>query len=228
MNSYIPPMRFVPAMRPAMGRVMPSAGVYAPSGALTSQQILDLQGALVWLGRMPASGITGRMPVASPAVLRDFQDNYNRDPAVRSRGYSPRPPIGVDGLWGPTTQAALQNFVPGARAAAASRGIPQVPVDIPVEADGWHGAPGPGAQATLTPIGKPGVTTMVKGNTPAAATPSTAVRPSTSAPAVTPPAPMPPASTFPTGPAIALGVGAVAIVGALYYRSRKKRSGGKG
>lgn len=206
MLTYVPPRVSAMATRAS----------YAPSGALTSTQVLDYQGALAWLGHLPLAQVTGREPVASAAVLRAFQDNYNREQAARGYRFSPRS-LTVDGSWGPATQQALGNYVASARAAGMARvGGAAAPVTAP-EADGWHGA----QVATMTPLGKPGTTTMVKAGT-ASTSPAAPVRPSTATP-LPPAPPQEGASSFPTGPALAIGAGVLAVAGALYVRSRRRK-----
>lgn len=224
---------YVPAVRP-------SGRFYAPSGALTPSQVLDFQGALVWLGHLPASQVTGREPVASAAVLRTFQQNYNAEnrcrrrepgaPCQAGRVYgAPLSParISEDGQWGPQTMAALQHFVTAARTAAVAR------LGAGATGNGVGGAAGgtiPGVY--IEPLGPTqggstgkapvtGLSTDGKGSTTPAVRPST----TSTSPAPVGPAPQPAASTFPVGPAIAVGVGVVAILGALYVRSQRKSKG---
>lgn len=206
---------YIPAVRPS-GRMLT-----APSGA-TPTRIADLQGVLVALNHAQPIAITGRMPVGSPGQLRAFQDNYNREQAARGYRYSPRL-LDVDGLWGANTEAALANYIPWARQALIQRGIGAT--TFSQTAPGVSITPlGPSAPGTPSKAPLPGGGTDGKGG--AAIQP---VQQSAPQPSVAPigPAPMipPAASTFPVGPAIAVGVGILAIGGALYVRSRRNKKG---
>lgn len=210
--NYIPPVRFVPSLAP---RTRASSGFYGTSGALPPTQVADFQGTLVWLGHLPVSQVTGREPIAPASVLRAFQTNYNAEQARLNYRFSPRT-LTVDGQWGPNTQQALQNYVAAAR--AANFGLAPGQTIFSTVAPGVSITPLGGSTATAPVPGKGG---------------TTAIQPTPSTPAPRPaplPAPAPaPASTssFPVLPVVAIGVGALAIGGALYVRSRRKR-GGKG
>lgn len=243
-------LTFVPQLRRT--GFAPSGLIYRPSGALSSAQIAEFQGTLAWLGHLPRvqSSVTGRLPVAPASAIRSFQDSYNRDPVVIARGFSPRPPIRVDGDWGPTTQAALQNFVPAARAAGFGMGLgiaaPATMDPTVLPTDGYGGRQvGPSVVIPAGPLGpvapmgtvipQPNVGKVVADafagigkppvlGSPSANSPQTAIRPSTPS-QVSPLAPLAPpvASATPWGPILAIGGGVVVLGGALYVRSRRKK-----
>lgn len=225
---------------------MPSSGIFSPSGVLTQTQVLDFQNALVQLGHMPASAVTGREPVASAAVIRSFQQNYNAEnrcrrqepgaPCQPGRVYGPPlSPARIspeNGLFGPQTQAALTNYLSYARSRAQSQvgSTVQSAPPSPNDVMGYGGA----QVATIEAIGKPGVSTMVKGSD-VARTPAVAPSPSRTpaAPAQTPSS-LPGAgagagagagsstSEIPWVPISIVAVGVLAIGGALYVRSSRK------
>lgn len=207
-----------------------SAGLFRTSGntppALSAASITQFQNALNWLGhRTP---ITGQMPVASAATLRAFQDAYNRDPATIAQHYNPAPPIGVDGQWGPQTQTALSNAV-SRMGGVVNHGETMTPLG--------GTAPRPGAPvAGKSPTATDAADAAVKGNilTSIANVPADPVVPATrpppvgTAPVVAPVAGGTPAqrteSSFPVGPAIAVGAGVLALVGAIIWSSQKGAS----
>jgi len=212
----------------ALPRYGKSSGVFAPSGALTQPQILDLQGALVATGNAPASAITGRMPIGTAAQLRSFQTNYNGEQATRGYRYAPRT-LTVDGQWGPATQQALTNYIPFARSVLASRGISAAQVD------GVGGAAGgtiagvyieplgstPGGSGGKTPT--QGLATSGNKSPGMQGTPAVQPSPSSSAPPLAiSPAPQT-ASTFPLVPVLAIGGGLAAVGLALYVRSQRRK-----
>lgn len=220
------PPRFIP---PAPLSSRPS-GFVRPSGSTPDRNtIMRLQTALYTLGHIPASGITSAMPIATPAQLLAFQQNYNAENRCRRREagapcqpgrvygapYSPAR-IAEDGAWGPNTQAALTNYLPFAESAIRQQAAQQAQrPPSATDVMGWGGAPGP--DTSIVPIKNPRTTAPA----PAPQSSTPAVRP---APAPAPAPPPPPASTFPTGPVVAGVVGLAVIAAAVAYkRSRKGR-----
>lgn len=197
-QTFVPPLRF--AARPS--------GFVRPSGAppISVAQVANAQAILVWLGHLPhqMSSITGARDSVTAAAVAAFQRNYNEEQRNRNYRFQPRQ-LDVDGDLGPLTIQALANY--NQAAANSGYGLGLTPAQI--EAMGRRAAVGVGSG-------------------PAAVTNETAItpRPSTTpAPAPQPTsAPQQAASTFPTGPVVAVGVGAAVILAAvLYKRSRKGR-----
>ena len=199
------PTRFIP---PAPLAIRPS-GFVRPSGAVPSvAQVANAQAILVWLGHLPRamSSLTGARDAATAGAVSAFQRNYNEEQRNRNYRFQPRQ-LDVDGDLGPQTIQALANY----NQAAANGGYGLGLTMAQIEAMGRRAAVGVGS-------GPAAVTNEIAVVAP---TPS-APRPSAPAPA---PAPQrQAASTFPTGPAIAVGVGAAVILAAVVYkRSRKGR-----
>lgn len=222
--------------------VMPSSGIFSPSGALTPADVGEYQSVLVALGHMPASGITRREPIASASVIRAFQQNYNAENRCRRHepgascqpGRSYGPPLlparlSEDGRWGPNTQQALSNYISFARETLPLGGRTTVSTVIP--------------GVSITPIGPQlqGQIDYTKSSTPSTdkvASPSTEVTPVAPSPGRVPaasaqtPASLPGAGAgagggaasaeIPWVPISIVAVGVLAIGGALYVRSSRK------
>lgn len=200
------PTRYIP---PAALAVRPS-GFVRPSGAVpTVAQVANAQAILVWLGHLPRnrSSITGARDSLTAGAVAAFQRNYNEEQRNRNYRFQPRQLV-VDGDLGPATMQALANY--NQAAANGGYGLGLTPAQI--AAAGQQFAAGVG--------GGPAAVTNETTITPRPQSSTPAPRPATPAPAVQQQA----ASTFPTGPVVAVGVGAAVILAAvLYKRSRKGR-----
>lgn len=246
----IPSMQFIPrrpgtVATPSLFHTSGNAHT-APSGA-TPTQIRDLQGALVALRHAEPIAITGRMPIGTPAQISAFQRNYNAENACRRNpsGAGCRPPysnngfqpatLAVDGDWGRNTEAALTNYVSWSRQELLRRGIGAT--TFSENAPGVSMTPlGPSAPGAPSKAPMAGGATDGKGD--AAIQP--AWQPAQQSTPRALPAPVAPqagaapvgpaasantsASSFPVGPAIAVGVGVVALVGAIVWKSQQGTS----
>ena len=217
----MPPTRFIP---PAPLPIRPS-GFVRPSGALSVAQVANAQAILTWFGYLPRnrSSITGARDAATAGAVSVFQRQYNAENACRrnptgagchppysNNGFQPER-IAVDGDLGPEPIAALANY--NQTAARGGYGIGLTPAQIEAAARQYAAGVGSGPAAVTNEI-----------ETTSPRPPAPAPRP---APAPAPAPQRQAASTFPTGPAIAVGVGAAVILAAvLYKRSRKGRKGG--
>ena len=230
------------AFIPQLPMMRPSAGLFTmPSGELTSAQVANAQAILLWLNHLQPkarSSITGSINPATTAALRAFQVQYNAENACRRNpaGAGCHPPysnsgfqpvsLTVDGVLGPATIQALANY--NQSAAAGGYGVGLTQAEIAQGAAVYAAGQNPGAVSMVPiPNGIPASTTPGKtpgaviGKTPAPSTSPSAPRPSApAAPVVAGPAPSSSSSVLPYA---LVGVGVLAVGGALYLRSRRNK-----